>query len=790
VSRTRSQLQPTRTNSFFEPLEQRELMAGGTLDPTFGTGGKATTGFHTNDVAVQADGKTVAVGWAGSDFAVMRFNVDGKPDASFGPGGLRTTDFGGKKGEMAYRVAIQGDGKIVVAGLKINSGFGPSTKANFALARYNTNGTLDAGFGSGGSLTVLGEENTYTLGGVGVQPGGKIVFSSTVKRGGDQDFIVVRLHGSGMLDTTFGDKSGSGFKGYAIAGFGGNEYASEQIIEPNGKIIVAGTQYGGTQVNSPSGQFALARFTASGQLDKSFSNDGKTSTTMGRGAFLGGIARQPDGKIVAAGSMNRAGTNNGSELLLRRFNADGSYDNTLRNGSVLTTPFADSRSSIGNAVLVRDNKILVLGEDYTAQGRRLFTARYLLNGATDMAFGTGGVARLDIGTAPSWPRAALAPEGKVVVGFEGTPYQASGAARFVGFEAPQVQIVSRIPDASEAGPTIGAVVVKRQGGDQSTALRVYLDVTGTATLDKDYTTTLKTTQNGNARSGGTIGFILGGALGGKIGGVGGIGGVVHAITSMPFIDIPAGQTSVTVPLSVINDGTLEPVETATFTIAASPTYAISGADKSATVSIADDEELHVNFQPAGAPAPAGYAADTGAVFGDRGAGMSFGWDRDNRAHARRRNSTGSPDARYDTYTHMQKAGGGTKWEVALPNGMYQVRIVAGDSSATDSFHAMNLEGTPVLIARPGVPTPDARWFRSTANVLVSDGRLTLSNYSEAKNNKIAFIDIKAAPIGGKVEVLTPVALPVRLYGPATASLWHRTPSGVFADNQIDEPLWA
>ena len=765
-------------------------MAGGTLDPTFGTGGKATTGFHTNDVAVQADGKTVAVGWRGTDFAVMRFNVDGKPDASFGPGGLRTTDVGGKKGEMAYRVAIQGDGKILVAGLKINSGFGPSTKANFALARYNTNGTLDAGFGSGGTLTVLGEENTYTLGGLGVQPGGKIVFSATVKRGGDQDFIVVRLHSSGMLDNTFGDKSGSSFKGYAIAGFGGNEYASEQIIEPNGKIIVAGTQYGGTQLNSPSGQFALARFTASGQLDKTFSNDGKTSTTMMRGTFLGGIARQPDGKIVAAGSMNREGKNNGSELLLRRFNVDGSYDNTLRNGSVQTTPFADSRSSIANAVLVRDNKILVVGEDYTAQGRRLFTARYLLNGATDTTFGSGGVALLDIGTQPTWPRAALAPEGKVVVGFEGTPFQSSGAARFVGFEPQQVELVSRIPTASEAGPTTGAVVVKRQGGDQSAALRVYLDVTGTATLDKDYTTTLKTTQNGNAARIGTVGFTLGG-LGGKIGGIGGIGGgVVHSITSMPFIDIPAAQTSVTVPVSVIDDGILEPVETATFTIAASPTYAISAAGKSATVSIADNEELHVNFQPAGAPAPAGYVADTGAVFGDRGAGTSFGWDKDNAAHARRRNSIGSPDARYDTYTHMQKAGGGTKWEVAVPNGLYQVRIVAGDSGATDSLHAMNLEGTPVLIARPGVPTPDARWFRSTANVLVRDGRLTLSNYSEAKNNKIAFIDIKAAPIGGKVDVLTPVALPVRLYGPATASQWTAKGNGLFADKQMDEALWA
>jgi hypothetical protein len=119
-----------------------------------------------------------------------------------------------------------------------------------------------------------------------------------------------------------------------------------------------------------------------------------------------------------------------------------------------------------------------------------------------------------------------------------------------------------------------------------------------------------------------------------------------------------------------------------------------------------------------------------------------------------------------------------------------VRIVAGDSSATDSLHAMTLEGTPVLIARPGVPAPDARWFRSTAYVQVSDGRLTLSSYADAKNNKIAFIDVKAAPIGAKPEILTPVALPVRLYGPATASQWTAKGNGLFADKQIDEPLWA
>jgi hypothetical protein len=115
-----------------------------------------------------------------------------------------------------------------------------------------------------------------------------------------------------------------------------------------------------------------------------------------------------------------------------------------------------------------------------------------------------------------------------------------------------------------------------------------------------------------------------------------------------------------------------------------------------------------------------------------------------------------------------------------------VRLVAGDPGATDSFHAMNLEGQAVLIARPA---GDVRWFRSSSYVQVDDGRLTLTNSSVAQNNKIAFIDIKAAPTGATPGVITPVALPVRLYSQTTSSLWTRKPNGLFSDNQIDETLW-
>ncbi len=147
----------------------------------------------------------------------------------------------------------------------------------------------------------------------------------------------------------------------------------------------------------------------------------------------------------------------------------------------------------------------------------------------------------------------------------------------------------------------------------------------------------------------------------------------------------------------------------------------------------------INFQPAGAPVPAGYLADTGAVFGLRTGGERFGWNADNAAQTRDRNAANSPDQRYDTLTHLQKPGNpNAVWEVSVPNGTYTVRIVAGDAANFDSVFRLNVEGAPVL---SGTPTSATRWLEGTANVAVSDGRLTITNGAGASNNKICFVEI-------------------------------------------------
>ena len=110
-----------------------------------------------------------------------------------------------------------------------------------------------------------------------------------------------------------------------------------------------------------------------------------------------------------------------------------------------------------------------------------------------------------------------------------------------------------------------------------------------------------------------------------------------------------------------------------------------------------------------------------------------------RAQARDRNSAASPDQRYDTLTHLQKpANPNAFWDIAVPNGTYTVRVVAGDPDYVDSVYRLNVEGTPTVA---GTPTASTRWFEATSTVTVTDGKLTITNGPGSANNKISFVEI-------------------------------------------------
>ena len=149
-------------------------------------------------------------------------------------------------------------------------------------------------------------------------------------------------------------------------------------------------------------------------------------------------------------------------------------------------------------------------------------------------------------------------------------------------------------------------------------------------------------------------------------------------------------------------------------------------------------QVSVNFQPADALVPAGFVADVGNKFGDRGNGFSYGWNRSNTRYARLRTGA-SPGPGYLSHQDMYRSNGGTRWELAVPNATYRVRIVAGDPTKLSGMdYRISAEGVRIL---RGKPTSASRWVEATAEVTVEDGRLTLTNADKAQNNRISFLEV-------------------------------------------------
>ncbi|WDF42272.1 calcium-binding protein [Streptomyces sp. T12] len=258
--------------------------ADGSVDTAFGGGdgwvspGLAGGAEDAAGVAVQPDGKIVAGARAGGSFAVVRYLPDGSPDGAFGGGdGVSITSFSDVGGAVAQDMALQPDGKIVLVG------YSGETNFDFALARYNSDGSLDTTFSGDGRVTTdLGGYNWGET--VVVQSSGKIVASGS--SGGR--FTLVRYNVDGSRD------SGFGTGGVATADFGSTAGVYDLALQPDDRIIAGG---GGAV-----GDFALARFNADGSLDTGFGTDGRITTDFGVGDRVNSLAVQPDGKIVAFGS--------------------------------------------------------------------------------------------------------------------------------------------------------------------------------------------------------------------------------------------------------------------------------------------------------------------------------------------------------------------------------------------------------------------------------------------------------------------------------------------------------
>jgi len=331
------------------------LNRDGGLDTTFGTGGKVLTRVGTNGgdvaqaIALQADGKILVAGASdqggtGLDFAVVRYQADGSLDTTFGNGGKVVADFAGDA-DRAEALLVQADGRIVVGG-EANTGSGAGGRGvDFALLRLNADGTLDAGFGTQGKVVTPVGANTATdvLHGLaieGVQGEGRIVAV-----GGEGDFRAVRYRPDGTLDTDFGTQGR--IVGLFDSVIGG---ARAVTVLPTGQLVIAG------QVNH---HFAAVQLTASGALDAGFGTGGRFEQALvANWNEATALVRQDDGKLVLGG-WAYTGAGSSGDFAALRLNADGTLDAGFGTAGVTITAAAPgTKDDQGRAlVLQADDRV-------------------------------------------------------------------------------------------------------------------------------------------------------------------------------------------------------------------------------------------------------------------------------------------------------------------------------------------------------------------------------------------------------------------------------------------------
>jgi uncharacterized delta-60 repeat protein len=388
----------------------------GDLDTTFGTDGKVTTAIGSgtdvaNSVVVQSDGKIVVAGYSETSVAVVRYNPDGSLDTSFGTGGKQTTTVGIEA--AANSVVLQSDGKILVAGQSYNSNF------DFVVVRYNSDGSLDESFDTDGIVTTAIGSGTDVASSVVVQSDGKIVVAgySVI---GNFDFVVVRYNADGSLDESF---DGDGKRILDLSGL--SDVARSVILQSDGKIVVAGQSNNavdnefavvrfnsdgsldgsfdtdGIQItpigfsddvprsvvlqsdgkivvagysdNGSGNDFAVVRYNSDGSLDGSFDTDGKQTTLIGSGGTANSVVLQSDGKIVAAGNAVIGGWD---KFAIVRYNPDGSLDTSFGTAGTRTTAIGSRSDIVKSVVLQSDGKIVTAGYSDNGSNDDFAVVRY------------------------------------------------------------------------------------------------------------------------------------------------------------------------------------------------------------------------------------------------------------------------------------------------------------------------------------------------------------------------------------------------------------------------------
>lgn len=423
----------------------------GSLDAGFGTAGVVQVAFQNffsecRGMALQTDGKIVLAGTLLSSgnvsFAFSRLNSNGTPDNAFGASGKATVALNSDKASFSA-VRMLPDGKIIAAG---------TLNSQPLLVRLNANGSADNTFGTNGILTFTGDMAGILD--IAVLSTGKIVGCGLADQGSGKIFAVFRRNADGTPDNSFGTN------GFAYANVGSQPSLTRMAIQNDGKIVLTGTIYNTSKMEY---DLILFRFTAAGAADSGFGSAGKVTTDLPTSqAYEQGnaLAIQFDNKIVVAARVT-----NPSPVLycVLRYSANGVLDNTFGTNGYTTINFNSNFDEPKAVAVQADGKIVVVGATLNGTVREFAIARLTKTGALDNTFDTDGKVTTVIGTKAFGEAVALQPDGKIVVAgyatvnnlsqFAATRYNAGTivGTNDLAFEPGSLQV---FPNPASAGHTV------------------------------------------------------------------------------------------------------------------------------------------------------------------------------------------------------------------------------------------------------------------------------------------------------------------------------------------------
>lgn len=373
----------------------------GTLDNTFATDGiveivSEATSDHIHSIILQSDGKIIVGGssdlYGSDDFTLVRLNPDGTVDNLFGLNGFVISPLGSSS-DIINAIALLPDGKIIAAG--VSDFYGTN---DFALAKYNANGTIDITFGINGAV-ISAAPTEDCIESIEIQSDGKIVAAGYTGSIGSYDMAMARYNSNGTVDNTFGTG------GVVITDIGSTDITSATLLQDDEKILIGGHAGSGTDWD-----FAVIRYSTNGSLDESFGEDGIVVTEAGISTSVArSMVLQNDGKILVAGiSLNE--TNR--VIILLRYNQDGEPDQTFGTNGLVTID-TEINGEANAVTLQNDEKIVVAGSN----GNDVIIVRFNSNGTLDNTFGTDGIAEVAVGPANDFANAmAIQSDGKIVAG--------------------------------------------------------------------------------------------------------------------------------------------------------------------------------------------------------------------------------------------------------------------------------------------------------------------------------------------------------------------------------------